>query len=338
MEVVRQQAIFPSLLRRSSALIGNFDGMHRGHQQIIAEVRNRAEHLRRSVLLITFEPHPFQVLRPDAPPFRLLTASQKSKMAERLGVDGLVELPFDQQLCVMPARQFVADILVQRFGIADITVGRDFQFGHQRSGDVMLLEEMAAAGQYQVLPLEKLQAADLPISSSRIRMMLTAGEVREAAKLLGRPWSVQSQVIHGASRGRGLGYPTLNLALGEYLRPRLGVYAVWVRVAGVAVPLPGVANIGVRPTFAEDGNTNQLEPLCEVHVLAPTSKTASLEQPGSSASGPLFDHFYGQMVEVYLIDFLRDERRFDDATALQQQIQQDCIKADAVLGLNPLPL
>lgn len=308
----------PHALQGASALIGNFDGMHRGHCAIIrAVVAEAAAHSRPS-LLITFDPHPFQVLRPTAPPMRLLSNQQRAAVAAQLGLDGLVELPFDQEMQNMAAESFVTDLLIDRLKIAAITVGQDFRFGYQRGGDVALLASLAQAGQYTLNPLEKLQAGDSPISSSRIRTLISDGLVMAAAELLGRPWSLQGTVVHGSGRGGDvLGYRTLNLRLGDYLRPRYGVYAVWVSLPGYEAPLAGVANIGVRPTFTSaDG---QAEPIVEVHLFDTLA------------------NLYDQAVEVHVMEFLRDEQRFADADGLREQIRHDCIAAQAALGRNPIP-
>lgn len=308
----------PRELHGASALIGNFDGMHQGHCGIIRTVVAEAAAHGRPSLLITFDPHPFQVLRPTAPPMRLLSNQQRSNFAAQLGLDGLAELPFDQQMQNMTAESFVTDLLVDRLKIASITVGQDFRFGYQRGGDVALLASLAQAGQYTLNPLEKLQASDTPISSSRIRTLISEGLVEAAAELLGRPWSLQGTVVHGSGRGGDvLGYRTLNLRLGNYLRPRFGVYAVWVSLPGYEAPLAGVANIGVRPTFTSaDG---QAEPIVEVHLFDTLA------------------NLYDQAVEVHVMEFLRDEQRFADADGLREQIRHDCIAAQAALGRNPIP-
>jgi riboflavin kinase/FMN adenylyltransferase len=310
MAIFRHTEDLPDAARRAVVAVGNFDGVHRGHQGVIAETAAEARRLGAPLGVLTFEPHPRQVFQPDLPPFRLTPLRIKARVLESLGVDHLYVLHFDWDLAAMSAEDFVRDILVRDLAARHVVTGWNFRFGNKRRGDATLLRELAGEGGFGVTAVEPVAARDGEVfSSSRIREALAEGRPEDAARLLGRAWEIEGRVEHGDRRGRTIGFPTANLALGEYLIPALGVYAVR---AGVdegqrTVWMDGVANLGRRPTV--DGTRVQLE----VH---------------------LFDRkpdLYGAHLRVQLLHFLRGEKKFDGLDALRAQIARDCDEARARL-------
>ena len=298
----------PAGLRGASYALGNFDGVHLGHQHVLRAAHQGRPDARRAVL--TFEPHPRELFRPDDPPFRLQTADERADALAALGVDLLVELRFDRAFSELPAEAFVADILHRGLGAAHLACGPDFAFGHRRGGDVGFLARRAEALGMGLAVVPPLADAQGPISSTRIRRLLQDGYPERAADELGRSWSVEGVVQHGDKRGRTLGFPTLNIPLGRHLEPARGVYAVQVRLPGGA-ERPGVANVGRRPTVAEG-----LESRIEAH---------------------LFDYdgdLYGQPVAVAFQAFLRPEQRFPGLDALRAQIAEDDRAARRLLGVR----
>ncbi|MGU3494533.1 bifunctional riboflavin kinase/FAD synthetase [Xanthobacteraceae bacterium A53D] len=296
----------PASLARPVLAIGNFDGVHRGHQAVIAAALKLGRDLGRPTLALTFEPHPRSVFQPDVALFRLTPEAAKLHALEGAGLDGAIVLPFDRQLASRTAEAFVADILVGHIGLSGAAVGFDFHFGKARAGSPAFLQ---AEGERYGFPVEvvaaKLDAGDT-ISSTAIRRALEAGQVGHAAHMLGRPWSLFATVIHGDKRGRDLGYPTANLALPPEVKLAHGIYAVRIMFDGIAHD--GVASYGRRPTF-DNGRA-----LLEVHVF--------------DYSGDL----YGREVEVSFHGYLRPELKFDDIDALVRQMDADSQAARAILA------
>ena len=291
--------------------IGNFDGVHLGHQAVIGRAVAKAEALGIPSAVLTFEPHPRMLFKPDSEPFRLTPLRPKAHAIETIGVDILIVLAFDRALSEKSAEAFVEDVLVTGMAAGHVVVGEDFVFGHDRLGTVDRLARMGSALGFGVTALEPVAGLDGTVySSTAVRQALTAGAPRRAAALLGRAWEIEGRVEHGDARGRQLGFPTANLGLGDYLRPAFGVYAV---EAGIDLGAetrwrPGVANLGRRPTVA--GLVERLE----VHLF--------------DFEGDL----YGRHLRVRLIDFLRPEKKFDGLEALRAQIARDCAAARAILG------
>lgn len=310
MEIFRGIDGLPPALRGVSAALGNFDGVHLGHQSVIALARAAAGELGCPSAVLTFEPHPRQFFAPDAPAFRLMNAASRADRLARLGLDLLVELPFDGVLAAMPAREFAERVLSRGLGLGHLTVGADFRFGKGRSGDAALLQQLGPALGFgvTVAPLVSDHAGDY--SSSAIRAALSSGNPQEAARMLGHWHHVDGLVQSGDRRGRTLGFPTINLALDGLHPPRFGVYAVTVDVltGPHSGQYPGAASIGVRPTFGIN------KPNLEVFLL--------------DFSGDL----YGARVSVALRAYLRDELRFDTVEDLVRQMQADCDAARAVLS------
>ncbi len=289
--------------RGASVALGNFDGVHLGHAAVLRAAHAARPHAPRAVL--TFEPHPREFFRPQDPPFRLTLAAERAAALAALGVDILYELRFDAALSYLSAEAFIAEVLHEGIGAVHLASGADFAFGHRRGGDVPLLAARAEALGMGLSIVPALTDAQGPISSSRIRRLLQDGYPERAAALLGRPYSIRGEVMHGDARGRTVGFPTANIPLGRHLEPARGVYAVTARL-GVA-EVKGVANIGLRPSF---GGT---ETRLEAHFF---DFSADL---------------YGQELTVALHHFLREERKFERFDALKEQITADAAAARALL-------
>ena len=296
----------PAAPRGGIVALGNFDGFHLGHQAVVGRAVQRARATGRPALVATFDPHPVRHFRPDAPPFRLTTLDQRERLFAAAGADATVVFRFDGALASLTAEQFVERLAVG-VGVAGVVTGEDFTFGRAKGGDVGVL---AALGRMHGFASEAVGPVALdgePVSSSRIRALLQAGDPRGAARLLTRPFAVEGRVRHGDKLGRTIGYPTANLDLGPYLRPAYGIYAVRGRLADGRM-LDGAANLGVRPSF---------EPPKEL-----------LEPYFFDFAGDL----YGQVIEVELVEFLRPEARFDTLDALTAQMDADCARARGVLA------
>jgi len=320
MRIFRHVAALPASARRAVVAIGNFDGVHRGHQAVIGEAVRRARAIALPAAVLTFEPHPRRFFRPDQPPFLLTRLRTKLRVIAALGVD-LVYLPrFDARLAGIPAEGFVDAVLVRDLDLAHAVVGYDFVFGRGRLGTPETLRaRLAAAGRDVTImaPVARPGAAGIEdegliYSSTGVRDALAAGDPGAAATLLGRRFEIEGRVVRGDRRGRTIGFPTANLWLGEMLRPRLGVYAVRVRIGSATEPVDGVANLGLRPTFGGDP-----EPRLEVHLF------------------DLDADLYGQRLCVELVAFLRAERRFEGIDALKAQIAADAGAARKVLADLP---
>jgi len=309
MHIYRNWAEVPEAGRGATIALGNFDGVHLGHAAVL-----RAAHAARpdrKLAVLTFEPHPREFFRPQDPPFRLTLASERAAALAALGVAMLYELPFDAAFSHLTAEQFVAAVLHKGLGAANLACGADFAFGHRRGGDVLFLAARAEAlgiGLTIVPPVADVQG---PISSTRIRRLLQDGYPERAALLLGRPYAIRGEVVHGDARGRTIGFPTANIFLGQHLEPARGVYAVTARLPDGA-EVKGVANIGLRPTVG--GTESRLE----AHLF--------------DFEGDL----YGAELTVALRFFLREEKKFESFDALKAQILADAGAARSKLdGLAP---
>jgi riboflavin kinase/FMN adenylyltransferase len=295
--------------RGGAVALGNFDGVHRGHQAV---VRAAVDHARGQGMLarvLTFEPHPRSVLKPGIPPFRLTPAPVKERLLRSFGVDDVIVMPFSLEFATLSAEDFVKRILLDKLGVSHVVAGFDYVFGAQRGGTMPLLRQWLTpqhVGVTEVTPFR--DSHGTVMSSSRTREALQQGDLATAAHILGRRWSISGIVQHGQQRGSSIGVPTANIALGDYLRPQFGVYAVQAKRLKDGALWSGVANIGTRPTV--DGATE----LLEVHLFG-------------------FDGvLYGEELEVELIDFLRPERKFDGLEALKAQIALDIQNARAKLA------
>jgi len=290
----------PEHLRGGVAAIGNFDGFHLGHQAVVGRACELAREQGRPALVVTFNPHPARLFKPDLPPFALTTIPQRLDLFEAFGVDGCAVLRFDRDFAALGAEAFVSEWLVRRLGLAGAVTGEDFTFGKARSGDVAMLARLGEANGLVAEAVTPIRSADDGvISSTRIREALRNGDPQAAAALLTRPYTIEGVVEHGDKRGRTIDFPTANLTLGDYLRPAYGVYAVRVRLPDSRV-LDGVANLGVRPMF------DPPKELLEVYLF--------------DFAGDL----YGQSIAVELHHFLRPEWKLDGLDALKAQIARDC--------------
>lgn len=311
MRIFRHYAELPAEVRGGVVALGNFDGVHRGHQAVIGTARRLATERGVPGGVMTFEPHPRAVFNPNLAPFRLTPFRIKARHIEALGLDFLLNQHFDMAFAGLGAQEFVEKVLVAGLGVAHVVVGYDYVFGKGRGGDVALLEETAKAHGFGVTRMPPVKGAGGEIySSTRIREALMAGKPAEAARLLGCYWEIEGRVEHGDARGRTIGFPTANIALDEYLRPAAGVYAVRAGVdkGGATVWHDGVANFGRRPTF------DKKDMLLEVHLL--------------DYAGDL----YGKHLRVGLVEFLRPERKFDGLEALKAQIVADAEDARRILA------
>lgn len=311
MRLFRHLSSVPADARGAVVAIGNFDGLHLGHQAVIAEARARAQAEGRPLALMTFRPHPRRYFRPDDAPFRLTPFRAKVRAIAGLGVDTLFVLRFDAAMAAVTAEAFVEEILHQGIGAAHVVVGHDFAFGNRRQGNVALLRAKGAELGFGVTAVAPAAEEGGEIySSSVIRRYLTEGQPQRAAALLGRLWEIEGRVLPGDQRGRTIGFPTANIDPGEYVQQAHGVYAVRAGVAedGGTKWYDGVANLGVRPTV--DGSRL----LLETHLF--------------DFSGDL----YGKYLRVALVDFLRPERKFESFDALKQQIADDSRRAREILA------
>ena len=312
MQVLTDWADTPAHARGATVALGNFDGVHLGHAYLI-----RAAHAARpdlTLAALTFEPHPRELFRPDDPPFRLSLSAERATALAALGVRTIYELPFTDAFSHLSAEQFIEAVLHRGLGAAHLACGPDFAFGHRRGGDVTLLAARAEALGMGITIVPPLADAQGPLSSTRIRRALQDGYPERATAELGRPWAIRGEVAHGDKRGRTIGFPTANVALGRHLEPARGVYAVMVRLPDGATHR-GVANIGRRPTVAE-GMQSRLE----AHLF--------------DFDGDL----YGQEVSVALHAFLRAEQKFADFQTLRAQIVLDADHARGVLDRALMPI
>jgi riboflavin kinase/FMN adenylyltransferase len=297
----------PADLRGGAVAIGNFDGVHRGHQAVIGAAVDWARDHGRSALVLTFDPHPSRLFRPDAPPFALSTLDQRMGWCAALGVAGAMVVPFTRALAALSAEAFVADWLVARLAPAHVVTGHDFSFGQGRSGNPARLAELGRVHGFTTRAVAPVTDSGAVVSSTRIRQALEAGRTDEASRLLTRPFTIRGAVVHGDKRGRTIGVPTANMELGAYLRPRFGVYASRVILPDGTVR-KAVSNLGVRPMFTPP------KLLLETWIL--------------DWDGDL----YGQRIDVELVAFLRDEMRLDGLDALKAQIARDAEAARVALA------
>ena len=309
MRIYRDWQNLPDEARGATVALGNFDGVHLGHAHLL-----RAAHAARPdapLAVLTFEPHPRELFRPDDPPFRLTLSAERAQALEANHVSILYELPFDDAFSRMTADQFVTDVLHRGLGTRHLASGADFAFGHRRGGDTGFLATQAEALGMGMTIVPALADAQGPLSSTRIRRALQDGYPERATAELGRPWTIRGIVSHGDQRGRTIGFPTANIQLGRHLEPARGVYAVTIRLPDGSVKL-GAANIGRRPTV-NAGPESRLE--VNIFVFA----------------GDL----YGQELAVSLHAFLRPEQKFSGLDELKARIAADAAQARQILDAKP---
>jgi riboflavin kinase / FMN adenylyltransferase len=296
-------------LRGGVVALGNFDGFHLGHQAVVGRAVALAKARGVPAIVATFDPHPIRHFRPDAPPFRLTSLDQRERLFAAAGANAMLVFDFGAELANVTASDFITDRLIARAGASGVVTGEDFTFGKGRGGSTAVLTEIGGAHGLTVETVGPVSESGEIISSSRIRDALHAGDCATATRLLTRPFAIQGPVIHGDKVGRTIGYPTANIDMGNYLRPRYGIYAVRGRLADGRV-LDGAANLGIRPQF--DPPKELLEPY-------------------------FFDFdedLYGQVIEVELHHFIRPEAKFDSLDALTAQMDKDCETARSLLPIR----
>ncbi len=293
--------------RGASVAIGNFDGVHLGHQAVLEIARDWGD---APLGVLTFEPHPREFFAPTAPAFRLMNAEARAHRLEKLGVAQLYELPFNGDLSSLTPEEFVKQVLVDGMGVAHVVVGEDFCFGKKRSGSAQDLADLGKKYGFAVTLAPLLERTDLTVSSTEIRKALSEGRPRDAATMLGHWHRVEGEVIAGEKRGRDLGFPTANISLAGLHQPKYGVYAVLVEVLDGpnAGNYHGASSIGIRPMFEGE------EPNCETFLF--------------DFDGDL----YGHRISVGLVDYLRPELTFNDLPALIDQMKTDCDQARTILS------
>lgn len=307
MQVFPATQNLPSNAKGAVAALGNFDGLHKGHQAVLGAAQALARQEKKPFGVITFEPHPRALFFPDHPPFRLTPAPIKRALLQEMGVDVLFEIPFTPEFAKVTAEEFMQRILLNELSLSHAVAGHDFVFGNKRAGTMEMLKRFFGEHERSVTEISPQRDLSQTLwSSTRVREHLEAGEVTKAAEILGRPWEIEGVVGKGDGAGKTLGYPTANLSLHGYQRPRYGVYAVKARIDGKIHK--GVANIGIRPTVK--GKDERFE----VHLFG-------------------FDgDLYGKTARVALMGFIRPEQAFAGLDALKAQIAQDCLAAQALLA------
>jgi riboflavin kinase/FMN adenylyltransferase len=299
----------PPEAKGAAVAIGNFDGVHRGHQALLQTAREAAAKSGAKAGVILFEPHPRELFQPDKPHFRLTSLARKLQLLEQQGMGLAVVLRFDARLAGLAAAEFIDRVLVDALAVSHVVVGYDFRFGKARGGDPETLKQAGASRGFGVTVVSQVAEAGEVFSSSAIRAELAQGDVAGAAEMLGHWWRVRGTVVRGANRGTGLGFPTANLAMPPGTALAHGIYAVWVWLDGHAHP--GAAYLGTRPTF-DDG-----APMLEVFLL--------------DYEGDL----YGREIDVEFIAHIRGDRSFDTTEALKAQMDADCARARAILEQAP---
>lgn len=306
MHVLRDYRNCPAACKGAAIAIGNFDGVHRGHQAVIAAAQAHARRLGAPAGVMAFEPHPRQFFQPDVPFFRLTSLPIKLELFAALGLDMAAVLRFDAALATLTAEEFVSQVLVQGLGLRHAVIGHDFHFGKGRGGNPQVLEALGRRHGFGVSVVEPVGADGTVFSSSQVRALLRAGEPRRAADILGYWWRFSGTVVGGAGRGKGLGFPTANIAVEPGMDLKHGIYAVRATLPGGRAH--GAAYLGTRPTFGAG------EAMIEVFLF--------------DFEGDL----YGQTIEIEVIAYLRGDAGFASTDELKAQMQADCERARALLA------
>jgi riboflavin kinase/FMN adenylyltransferase len=281
--------------------LGNFDGLHRGHQKIVERIRRGAAERGGVAVVLTFDPHPPRVVRPDKAPPLLMTAAQKLRALERAGAHGVAVVPFTPEFSRWSPETFVRAVLVDWLRVAEVWVGADFLFGHGRAGTFSVLRALGLQYGFRTEKIDPVRYKEFVVSSTRIRRLVAEGRVDEAGALLGHHYAIDGVVVEGAKRGRALGFPTANISTDNELVPPTGVYATAIDIDGTR--WPSITNVGVRPTF---GDEHRL--VAEAHLLDFSAEV------------------YGRRVELSFAHRLRDELRFSGVPALREQIAKDLVE------------
>jgi riboflavin kinase / FMN adenylyltransferase len=301
----------PEALRGAIVALGNFDGFHLGHQAVVGEALAWAKAEGRPGIVATFDPHPVRFFKPDAAPFRLTTLDQRQELFAAAGADAMLVFHFDAALAGMDAEAFLGEMIAKHLGVVGLVTGEDFTFGKDRSGNPEVIAALRSRFGIGSRRVKGVREGGSAVSSSRIRAALQAGEPEVAAKLLTRPFAIRGIVQHGDKVGRTIGFPTANLPLGTYLRPRYGIYAVTGLLPDGRL-LKGAANVGIRPQF------DPPKELLETYFF------------------DFSEDLYGQEIEVAFHHFLRGEAKFDSLEALTAQMDRDCDRARELLAASVL--
>ena len=299
----------PEAYRGAVLALGNFDGFHLGHQAVVSRAVQRGAHERRPVIVATFDPHPVRHFKPDVPPFRLTSLDQRQRLFAGAGADAMLVFRFDAALAATSAKEFVSALLADRIGAAAVVTGDDFGFGKGRAGNVAVLADLGKRHGIAAEAVAPVLLNGERVSSGRVREALQAGDPGTATRFLTRPFAVEGVVEPGDKRGRTLGYPTANMQLGTYLRPSYGIYAVRIRIGEGEADHPGVASLGVRPTFEPPVE------LLEAHAF------------------DIDEDLYGRMIEVDLVEYIRPEKKFDGLDELAAAMRSDEAEARRLLSV-----
>ena len=306
-QVVYSDEVMPAALHGAVAALGNFDGFHKGHQAVARAAIDKARFEGRPALIATFDPHPARLFQPDLSPFRLTTLEQRADLFAEAGADAMLVFRFTRELAALSPEAFVGDLLAGQLKLSGVVTGQDFTFGARRAGNIHVLSTLGELHGISSEAIGEVLDGERIVSSTRIREALQSGRPEEAARLLTRPYTIMGRVEHGDKNGRKLGFPTANVDMGSYLRPKYGIYAVCGILPDGRV-LNGAANLGIRPSF--DPPKELLEP----HFF------------------DFAEDLYGRRVEVSLVEYLRPEAKFDSLDALTTQMDADCARARAILG------
>lgn len=293
--------------------IGNFDGVHIGHQAVLSHVVQQAQNSGVAAVSMTFDPHPVKLLRPNEAPQLVTTLEQRLALIARTGIETTLVLPFTHRFARMDAAEFVSNVLVERLGIREVYIGNNFRFGADRGGDVALLKSMGSQLGFTAAAAPIVEAAGSVVSSTRVRETIASGRVQDVAELLGRTFFIDGSVLEGKRLGRTLGFPTLNIEVENEIRPMDGVYVTAVHIPSFARTFPAVTNIGVRPTVYQNSVTT-----VESHLLDFTADV------------------YQERVRLFFLQRLRDEQAFDSTMQLMTQIRRDVAQAREVFALQPV--
>ena len=293
-------------IEHSAAVIGNFDGVHIGHLEVLKNAKEFSSKLNLPLTVLTFDPHPREFFSKENSNFLLQTVSDKAEALSKNNIDYLINLKFDDFLSELSPEQFVEKVLSESLSLKHIFVGKDFKFGKNRAGDINSLKTFGLKHNIGLSSIKLKNQNGIPISSTKIRNNLQKGKIKEANKLLGRPYMISGLVIEGDKRGRQIGFPTANISLGNLIRPAFGVYAVLIEGIENKV-FKGIANIGKRPTVNDRGV------LLEVNIF------------------DFNDDIYGKKIFISLIDFIRDEKKFDGIENLKEQIVMDVKLSESIL-------
>jgi riboflavin kinase/FMN adenylyltransferase len=313
MKVLRDPLSNDDPPRQTVISIGNFDGVHIGHQAVLTHVVQRAEIAETTSVAMTFDPHPIKLLRPSEAPQLVTTLDQRLSLIERTGIQTTLVMPFTHRLARMDAADFVRDVLVDRLGVREVYIGKNFRFGADRGGDVALLKAMGEELGFQAAASPIVEAAGGVVSSSRVRTAISDGDVEEVAALLGRSLFVDGRVLEGKRLGRTLGFPTLNIEVENEIEPRHGVYITAVFIPSFDRTFPAVTNIGVRPTVYQNSVAT-----VESHLLDFTADV------------------YQERVRLFFLRRLRDEQTFSSTLQLMSQIRNDVDEARQHFASRPV--